>query len=127
MRIITAKDIRAAITMSEAIEAVRGGFIALSTGLAIAPLRSVLETSGGITLTMPAHITGDPFSTVKVVSVFPGNAEKGLPVVIGTVLVVSATTGAPIALLDGTALTALRTDRPVPSFTLTSDVEHHSR
>jgi ornithine cyclodeaminase/alanine dehydrogenase-like protein (mu-crystallin family) len=109
MRILTAKEIRSAITMPEAIEAVRDGFLALSLGRAKAPLRSVLETSGGITLTMPAYITGDPISTVKVVSVYPDNSEKDLPVVIGTVLVVSAITGAPIALLDGTSLTAIRT------------------
>ena len=109
MRILTAADVRSAVSMPDAIEAVRDGFIALSTGRANVPLRGVLETDEGITLTMPAHVEGDPISTVKVVSVFPQNAQAGLPTINAAVLVISASTGVPQALMDGTTLTALRT------------------
>ncbi len=50
MRILTADDVRAAITMPEAIEAVRAGFKALSMEEATVPVRTVLPTPDGITL-----------------------------------------------------------------------------
>lgn len=109
IRILTGQDVRTAVTMPEAITAVRSGFMALSTGQAIVPVRGVFQQSRGVTLMMPAHIQGAAVSTVKVVSVFGDNREKGLPVVMAAVLVLDATTGAPLALLDGTVLTALRT------------------
>lgn len=95
--------------MIEAIEAVRGGFVALSTGRARVPLRGVLDLAGSATLTMPAHVEGSPISCVKVVSVYPANQEKGIPTINAAVLVVDADTGVPLALLEGASVTALRT------------------
>jgi ornithine cyclodeaminase len=109
IRILTADDVRAAITMKEAIEAVRKGFIALSSGQAQVPLRSNVETQDGITLYMPAYVQGESFSTVKVVSVYRGNSRFGLPTILAAVLVTDAETGQPRALMDGSYLTALRT------------------
>jgi ornithine cyclodeaminase/alanine dehydrogenase-like protein (mu-crystallin family) len=109
MLILNADEVRAAITMPEAIDAVRVGFIALSDGRATVPLRSSLSTPRGINLYMPAYIHGEPISTVKTVSVYPGNVAHNLPNVIGSILVLDAETGLPLALLDGTSLTALRT------------------
>lgn len=108
MRIFGAKDV-ARLSMREAIDAVRGGFIALSTGKANVPVRGVLPVEGNTTLTMPAHIHGSAVSTVKVISVYPGNAMLGLPTVLGNVLVLDAKTGETLALIDGASLTALRT------------------
>lgn len=109
MRILTADDVRAAVTMPAAIEAVRAGFIALSAGRAIAPVRGVMETPNGTTLTMPAYITGDAASVMKLVNIFPGNRAHGLPTIHALVLVTSAETGAPLLLMDGGAVTAIRT------------------
>lgn len=109
LRILTADDVRAAVTMREAIDAVREGFIALSTGRARVPLRGVLELPEGFLLTMPAHLEGTPASAIKVVSVHPGNAPRGLPIIFAAVLVTDAQTGALRALMDGRVLTALRT------------------
>jgi ornithine cyclodeaminase len=58
---------------------------------------------------MPAYILGEPISTVKVVSVYPGNPARGLPTINARVLVLDAQTGKLLALIDGTSLTALRT------------------
>jgi ornithine cyclodeaminase/alanine dehydrogenase-like protein (mu-crystallin family) len=46
MRILTAQDVCAAVDMRAAIDAVRAGFIALSTDRAHVPLRSVLTSLG---------------------------------------------------------------------------------
>lgn len=109
MRLLSADDVRAAVSMPDAIDAVRAGFVALSTGRATVPLRTMLPMPDGITLYMPAYIQGEPVSTVKVVSVYPGNPAHGLPTIIARVLVLDASTGQPLALMDGTSLTALRT------------------
>lgn len=109
MRILTADDVRAAVDMRAAIDAMRTGFIALSTGQARVPLRSIMETPGGLLLTMPAHLATAPISTVKVVSVCPDNPARGLPTIHAAVLVTDAQTGAPLALLEGSVLTAKRT------------------
>jgi len=46
---------------------------------------------------------------VKIVTVFPGNGAKGLPAVMGNYMLLDGTTGTPLALLDGQALTVRRT------------------
>ncbi len=109
MRIFDANEVRQAITMRQAIYAVREGFIALSTGKANVPVRGSLSVEDNVTLTMPAYIHGSPVSIVKVISVYPGNEGRNLPTVLGSVLVLDASIGVPIALADGAALTALRT------------------
>jgi ornithine cyclodeaminase/alanine dehydrogenase-like protein (mu-crystallin family) len=109
MRIYSADQVYQTLPMREAIEAMRRGFIALSTWKATVPVRGVLPVNGNTTLTMPAYIHGSEVSVVKVISVYPGNAERDLPVVLGNVLVLDANTGEVVALIHGGALTALRT------------------
>lgn len=109
MRLLSAADVRAALSMPAAIAAVREGFIALSTGQATVPVRTSLDTPGGVVLYMPAYIAGSPYSVVKIVSVYGGNPAKGLPTVIAQVLVQDASTGKTLAMMDGTSLTAIRT------------------
>ena len=64
-------------------------------------------TDGNLLL-MPAWTEGGSMG-VKVVTVFPDNASHGAPAVFGTYLLMSAETGVPVAILDGTELTARRT------------------
>jgi len=56
---------------------------------------------------MPAR--GDGIALLKWVSSFPGNPAGGVPTVSGVVVLSDATTGAPLALIDARAVTALRT------------------
>ena len=56
---------------------------------------------------MPA--SGNGIAILKWVTSFPSNRAKGLPVVVGVILVSDAITGEWLALVDGTAVTALRT------------------
>ena len=60
------------------------------------------------TLLLMPCFAGDYFAT-KLVSVFPGAAASGLPVVNGIVMLADNHTGAPLAIMDGAALTARRT------------------
>ena len=59
-------------------------------------------------LLMPAWKVGGRFG-VKVVTVFPGNAARSLPAVMGQYLLGDATTGEPVALIDGPSITVRRT------------------
>ncbi|MEE2897226.1 MAG: ornithine cyclodeaminase family protein [Gemmatimonadota bacterium] len=109
IRILTADDVRACVDMPTAIDALREAFAALSSDQATVPIRLGLETPHGVSLFMPAHLKQAGHAGAKVVSVNPGNATRGIPVIHGVVLMLDVTTGRPIALMDGTWLTALRT------------------
>ena len=111
IRILSREDVRRALPMRQAIEAMKGAFAQLSTGQADVPLRVALDVPrhNGVTLFMPAYLAADDQMAVKIVSVFNDNPAKGLPLIYALVVVVDATTGEPAAVMDGTYLTALRT------------------
>jgi ornithine cyclodeaminase len=109
LTLLSAEDIRRLVPMSAAIDAVASAFAQLSSARARIPLRTPVEADGGVTLFMPGYLQDTRVLGGKVVSVFSGNAARGLPVVTAAVLLLDSTTGLPRALLDGTFLTALRT------------------
>jgi alanine dehydrogenase len=59
--------------------------------------------------TMPAYLEEQDITGVKIVNVHPDNPKKGLPTVMALVILNSTETGAPIAVMDGTYLTDMRT------------------
>ena len=71
------------------------------------PPRPHYDYKGNTLLLMPGFIS-EYFAT-KLVSVFPENQLHSLPVIYGTVLLNDGKTGKPLALLEGTKLTAMRT------------------
>jgi alanine dehydrogenase len=99
--------------MKAAIEAMKQAYSALSDGKAEVPLRSRLPVPphDGLTLFMPAFVNDKKSQAlaVKVVSIFPQNSQRNLPLIFATVLVLEADTGRPLALLEGSSLTAIRT------------------
>lgn len=111
LRILTAAEVKQALPMAAAIAGMKSAYAQLSAGLAVAPLRAHLDITAhqGTTLVMPAYLPQDGALAVKVVSVFPQNARRGERVINGLVLVLDAETGRPSALLEGSALTAIRT------------------
>ena len=111
LRILSRQDVQQAVSMSEAIDAVKGAFAQLSAQRANVPLRTQLSVPrhDGVVLFMPAYLQDTDSLAVKAVSVFPANLEIGLPTIHAVVMVIDATTGQPVAALDGTYLTALRT------------------
>jgi ornithine cyclodeaminase/alanine dehydrogenase-like protein (mu-crystallin family) len=109
IRVLTATDVRAALSMTAAIDAVTLAYAQLSAGKATMPLRSRFHTEKGVTLLMPAHLHDSGDFAVKIVSVYGDNPKLGLPTVAATVLVLDPQTGMPLALMEGDSLTALRT------------------
>lgn len=62
----------------------------------------------GTTLLMPAW-NDEGYLGIKTINIYPQNSTQGLPGLHATYLLYSATTGVPLALMDGDALTARRT------------------
>src|SRR6185436_4871571 len=111
MRTINGEEIRRLLSMPQAIEAMKEAFRQLSSDQSVVPLRTVIESQRGPgrALFMPSYSPGYNLFGLKMVSVFDGNAAKGLPVVQGRMMVMDAKTGTPVGLFDAEYLTALRT------------------
>lgn len=104
--VLTGSDVRRLVPMTDAIATARAAFTAVSRGEIIQPPR--LATPDGSILVMLAQ-RPESAGVVKIVTVRPDNATIGLPSLHGIVVAVNPATGAPAAIIDGSALTALRT------------------
>ena len=111
MRVVTAEDIDRTLTYPALIEALREAF---RTDIA-SPLRHthMIPQPGGSEaklLLMPAWTnSGERLVGCKIVSVYPENLKAGKPSVYGSYMLMSGATGEPLAVMDGTVLTAWRT------------------
>jgi ornithine cyclodeaminase/alanine dehydrogenase-like protein (mu-crystallin family) len=104
MLVLTRTEIERLISPDALIEAVAGGFRALSSGAMDAPPRQGVAGDGGTVLTMPGRRAGGPV-VVKLVGLFPGR-DPSHPAML---CVIDAATGLPLALMDGGWITAMRT------------------
>lgn len=109
-------EVESLLPMGECIALMEGVLRDLALGAAVQPLRSVMRLEGrpGLLGIMPGQIQveGGPsvsVAGVKVVSIFPGNRERGDESHFGAVLLFETETGRPIAYLDAAAITAIRT------------------
>lgn len=84
-------------------------FKALSEGAVVAPERNqVAVGDAGLLLAMPAYRPGREI-TVKLVSLFHDNAARDLPAHHALICMFDAQAGVPVAVMDGTYITAMRT------------------
>jgi ornithine cyclodeaminase/alanine dehydrogenase-like protein (mu-crystallin family) len=91
-----------------AIDRVRDAFVRHHRGEWVMPSKVYLQSPPyGDFRAMPAR--GGDIAMLKWISSFPGNPERGLPTVIGLLIVSDAQTSEPMAILDAGAVTALRT------------------
>ncbi len=111
MRLLSRSDVQKAITMREAIDVVRDAFTQLSSDQATVPLRVPIDIPkhAGTTFFMPAYLAASDALAVKTVSVRSNNSARGLPLVQALVTLFDPVTGSPLAVMDGSYLTALRT------------------
>lgn len=75
----------------------------------IQPKLTVPVAPGHFFQSLCAAMPDPPFATTKWVGVAADNGRRGLPNVNGLIVVSDFTTGVPVAVLDGTSLTVLRT------------------
>lgn len=109
LRVLTETDLRACLDMPRAIQAMRHAFGQISSGRARIPVRTPVEGGGGVLLAMPGRLADPPALGMKLVSVFPGNRDRGRSAIHAVVVLVEPETGVPAAIMDGEWLTALRT------------------
>ncbi len=110
MRVVDQSGVDSALAFPPLIEAIDA---ALRADIVV-PVRhhhTIARAEGDATnLIMPAWAAGaGGYLGVKIVNVFPGNGARGLPSVLGSYLLMSGDTGAPLAVIDGTRLTLWRT------------------
>ncbi len=110
--VLNQQEVEELLDMEGCIEAMAGALAALARGEVDQPLRSVFSPPGDSTLIglMPAHRAGDrPLYSLKTVCVFPDNPKRGLDAHQGTVTLFDGETGEVRALLNASAVTAIRT------------------
>lgn len=106
---IDAAQVHAQLDIGACIAALRPAMIALSQGRARQPLRSVLDLDDGDAFGVMPGALADGLFGAKLISVFPRNFERGLSSHQGLVVLFDRDSGAPEAVVDASAVTALRT------------------
>lgn len=109
--IFTKKDVEKVLTPSVANKTIERAFKAYGLGQADMPAKSYLYFEKGDLRSMPAYIHGQGFDIagIKSVNVHPENAKYGLPTVMAVIILADPKNGFPLAILDGTYLTGIRT------------------
>ncbi|HXM54929.1 MAG TPA: ornithine cyclodeaminase family protein, partial [Candidatus Dormibacteraeota bacterium] len=90
------------------LEALARAFGEVSAGRTSVPPRVAARTPAGLLGVMPGFLPGAGLES-KLVSVFPGNHDHGLPSHLALIALFDEATGRPLALMDGTHITAVRT------------------
>ncbi len=107
MLYLNAGQIAQAANCGELMGAIEKAYDLEQSGSYTMPHRIHLEHQGNTLLYMPCFLES-VFGT-KVLSLFPDNPKRGLPVISGLVLLNDTETGLPLAIMDGAAVTAYRT------------------
>ena len=110
--ILTAKQVEKLLDMKEVIDAVEGAFRFKGLGKVQMPPKVYLDFPKytGDLRTMPSYVEDLDTAAVKIVNVHANNfKEHGMRTVMATLLLVDPRTGAPLAFMDATHITGLRT------------------
>lgn len=96
-----------AAPISSWVNAMEQAFIDTASGVVEVPQRVHIDRGPNTLLLMPCF--GSSYFSTKLVSVFPENLKKKEPMIYGSVLLNDGETGKPLAVMDGSKLTAMRT------------------
>jgi len=110
--ILTHADVERLLPMSECINLMSDALSQLAKGQAHQPLRMIVRPpqAKGLLAMMPAHLAGPrPALGVKALSFFPSNPSIGKDAHQGSVLLYDNNTGELRALMNASAITAIRT------------------
>lgn len=110
--VLTHAEVEALLPMPECISVMSEALVALALGHLQQPLRMVVRPEGasGLMALMPAYRSHEtPVFGLKAICVFPANPTKGLDAHQGSVMLFSGETGELLALLNASAVTAIRT------------------
>lgn len=111
MRVFDAQQVERLLPIEQAIDAVADAFRLQSSGNCQTPQRTALQTPAGdgTFLFMPSYSPQLGYAACKNINLFQGNRESGLPTSFAQILLIDGRTGRCEALLDGDAVTRLRT------------------
>jgi len=102
-------DVERVLDVDAMLEALAAALVAYSAGKTSVPPRVAAVVQGrGLLGAMPGYVPGVALET-KLVSVFPENDHLGLPSHQGVIALFDESSGTPLALMDGTHITAIRT------------------
>src|SRR3990172_221601 len=109
--VLKQSEVLSLLRSQEVLDAVESAFRAYGLKQVQMPPKAYLfyDRYSGDLRTMPAYIEPADATGVKIVNVHPKNGEKGLPTVMAVVVLNDPKTGYPLAMMNGTYLTALRT------------------
>src|SRR5262245_52430084 len=111
-RLLTEADVKAVLTMDDLIDTMASALESFSRGRVVQPVRTIIPVAGDHSFfaTMPALVQdGRAALGAKLVTVFGGNAARGLDSHVGSIVLLDPETGALLALLDGRYITEART------------------
>jgi alanine dehydrogenase len=106
--VLSRAEVAQLLDLPSLISTLADGFVRLSAGEVSVPPRVAADAPSGFLAVMPGW-TRDVALAAKLVSVFPGNHDVGLPSHQALIAVFSSENGAPVAMMDGTEITAIRT------------------
>lgn len=107
LRVLDAEATAQALPYGPLIDALHAMLLRKQAGRTRSPERLAVPLNGGTLLAMPA--CDDEYASTKLVTVHPGNPARGLPTLLGEVLLMRADTGERLLMLDGPTLTGRRT------------------
>lgn len=108
--LLSETDVRAVLPMDDLIAAMVAVLDQYSAGKVRQPVRTIIDAGGrGFYAAMPGFVEEPPALATKLVSVYHGNASRGLPSHLATIVLHDPETGALRAILDGRYITEART------------------
>jgi alanine dehydrogenase len=111
MLVLSRADVKELLDLDALIDALADAMADLSTGRASAPDRiaALVPERDALLAAMPGYVPSLGALVSKLVSLFPRNAGTAIPTHQAVITVFDPETGSPVALLDGTEITAVRT------------------
>ena len=112
-RYLSKEEVAALLPMVECIAVMKEAFKNLADGKCLQPLRSLmwLPDRKGLLGMMPGYAAGPGVLGIKVITVFHGNRELGLPSHQGTVTLFDAANGKPLLIADAMEITSIQDGR----------------
>ena len=111
MLLVSEREVEELLDLDDLIDALAGAMVDVSAGRASVPNRIAarVDEQEGLLAAMPGFAPSAGALASKLVTLFPHNADTGLPAHQAVIAVFDPDNGTPTALLDGTAITGIRT------------------
>lgn len=109
--LLKASHLRHLVTMRDLVPLMERALAAFSSGRVVQPVRTTIPVAehGGFLGLMPAYLVEPGAMGLKAVTFYHGNAARGLPTHLATVLLHDPATGALLGVMDGRLITEMRT------------------